>query len=478
MAKRQQMYALKDYLEKNRLGDNPLNGDILNDSDTQRVPAWKPIIDGLIVTVLTDDYIPPIILAEEYNTQLHIVDGGSRTAALKMFKYANYRIKNTTENAVISYKKKIKSENGIELVDAEFDIKGKSYDQLPLELQKKFDEYQIETVILEKCDKEKIAMYIKRFNTHSGMNTNQKMFTNVPRFAHRIRMIIQRQFFVNCSVFKDVEKEKGMLERVVTETIMLMFYQDKWIKQGNKIAKFVNDNASEQEFDLLENNLERLENIVTDETKVVFNSRDSFIWLTAFNDFLNNYNLDDEKFGDFLKAFVNELKEESVDGKLFYDVDKTGSTKDKKNITEKLYILNYLMKKFFNVQDNAEKVECESEDNKYDDVEEDDNIEEKTSTFIAQNVILPLKDVRENMEMYKETLSDLKDNHIKCDSNLLDKENELSLLAMVAYSYKADVDLDEWIEEYASKNDSYLFDQAQNYRNMKYELGKWNKRKE
>lgn len=117
-------------------------------------PAWKPIIDGLIVTILTDDYIPPIILAEEDSSQLDIVDGGSRTAAFMMFRYGNHKISSSVENSVIPYKKKIKDEDGnIIWEDATFDIRGKTHDQMPEELKKKFDGYQLETVIHENCDK-------------------------------------------------------------------------------------------------------------------------------------------------------------------------------------------------------------------------------------------------------------------------------------------------------------------------------------
>ena len=47
------------YLNKNR------KGDIDNNADVQRNFVWNhEQINELIVTVLTDDYIPPIILGE------------------------------------------------------------------------------------------------------------------------------------------------------------------------------------------------------------------------------------------------------------------------------------------------------------------------------------------------------------------------------------------------------------------------------
>lgn len=68
---RKQIYTLEMYLNKVR------EFDIRNDSDVQRQFVWSnEQVNELIVTVLTDDYVPPIILGEEDSSQLWIVDGG------------------------------------------------------------------------------------------------------------------------------------------------------------------------------------------------------------------------------------------------------------------------------------------------------------------------------------------------------------------------------------------------------------------
>ena len=143
---RKQTYTLDMYLRKN------MKGDIDNNADVQRNFVWKnEQINELIVTVLTDDYISPIILGEEENSKLHIVDGGCRTAALIKFRYMNYKITSSIENPLIPYKKKVMNNGKITYEDAVFDIKNKTYERLPEELKEKFDEYQIETVIHENC---------------------------------------------------------------------------------------------------------------------------------------------------------------------------------------------------------------------------------------------------------------------------------------------------------------------------------------
>ena len=447
---RKQVYTMEQYTK------NVSEGYITNDADTQRNPAWKPIVDGLAVTILTDDYISPIILAEEDSGQVHIVDGGSRTAAFQMIRFCNYKIKSSVENPIIPYKKLVKNENGkTKFEDAEFDIRNKTFEQFPKELQKKFDEYQIETVIHEHCDKELISMYMKRYNERKNFSANQKLFLYVPKFAEQIRYITKRSFFINNCDINDSDKENGILERIITESVMITNYIDKWNKNGKKLATYINDNATEEQFKKLNDNIERLENIVTDNTKSLFNARDSFIWFALFDKF-TQAGLDDVEFGRFLNAFVNGLRNKAVDGQLFDRVDDTGSTKDKANITIKLHILETLMNEYLHI--NKEETQTTLEE------------------FVAEMVDMPVETVKEELNCYEETLDGLENNTIRDGSKLLNVANRLSLLAMVAYSYKNDVDLDDWLEEYAANNNTYFIDQRKNYLHMVNDFKQYQKR--
>lgn len=438
---RKQVYTMEQYTK------NVSEGYITNDADTQRNPAWKPIVDGLSVTILTDDYISPIILAEEDSGQIHIVDGGSRTAAFQMIRFGNYKIKSSVENPIIPYKKLVKDENGkIKFEDAEFDIRNKTFDQFPKELQKKFDEYQIETVIHEHCNKEKIATYMIRYNTRKNFTANQKQFLYVPKFAEQIRDITKRSFFVNNCDIKDSEKENGILERTVTESVMITNYKDNWNKNGKKIATYINDNATEEQFEKLNNNIARLENIVTDDTKSLFNAKDSFIWFAFFENF-TKLGFDDNKFAEFLRAFVNGLRNKSVDGKLFDKADEVGSTKDKSVILSKLHILETLMYEFLNI--------------KKEDLKEIDVLE-----FVKENVNSEINN--DDIELYNDCLDSMT---VELDQNnrLLNKQNKPSLLAVVAYACNEDKDyyMEEWFEKFANNHNTYIVNQKENFEMMK-----------
>ena len=115
------------------------------------------------------------------------------------------------------------------------------------------------------------------------MNVSQRTFTFVDRFARKIREILRKRFFVECTGYTKSERKNGTLERILMETVMCMFHLDKWQKRSRKMGEFLNKNASKQEFDRLNDNLNRLEAIYNDSFHGVFTSKDSFLWFTLFD---------------------------------------------------------------------------------------------------------------------------------------------------------------------------------------------------
>ena len=448
MRPRKQTYTLDMYLKKNR------KGDIDNSADVQRDFVWNnEQINELIVTVLTDDYIPPIILGEEENSKLHIVDGGCRTAALRKFRDMNYKITSAIENSLIPYKKRVTDESGnITYEDAVFDIKNKTYEKLPEELKEKFDEYQIETVIHESCDSLKISRYIKRYNNHVAMNTDQKAFTYIDKYASRIRELLNSRFFVECNTYSEKDKTKGAGERIVVETMMCMNHFNNWKTQAKAACKYLNNNATEEEFERFADNLHRLEAIITDDFKDVFNKKDSFVFLTLFDRF-TKLGIEDIKFAEFLREFEENTRhiKKNEKGLLFDEIDKSASTKDKQVIADKLDMLEAVMLDFLHI-------------------DKTNSLQSNAESFIAENLNVDVEAVQTDMDFYNESLNKLLDNTVRVDSKLRDEENRPSLLAMMVYSYREDKDLDEWMAEYARKNNTYFVDQTRNFLHMKQDF--------
>ena len=450
---RKQTYTMDMYLDKMK------DKDIRSDADVQRLAGqWKNSqINELIYTVLTEDYIPPIILGEEKSSQLWIIDGLQRSTSLMKFRYGNYKISSSIEDSIIVYRAKkkdkkgniIEDENGdIVWENIEFNIKNKTYDKLPDELKKRFNEYQIETVIHEECEMKRISKLIKRYNNHTGMNAEQKAFTNVDNFARETRRILDLDFFsTQGGIYSEKDRTKGKLERMILETVMCTFHLDKWKTGATDIAKYLNKNSCQEEFEKLKDNVLHISNIVDTSMKDIFTIKDSFIWLTFYNHFAN-LGFEDSKFMEFLQAFKNGLRNKKVDGELFDEVDKDASNKDKAVIIKKLHILETLMCEFFGI--NQE------------DLQEVDTFE-----FIKENV-------KENIteEEIKFCESILEDLTVNVDNNtkLLDKRNLPSLLAIVAYACENDIDLDDWIVDYFEANKDYMLNQKENYLHMKKDL--------
>ncbi len=468
MAKpRKQTYTMDMYLRKIR------DKDICDNADVQRMAgAWKNgQMNELIFTVLTEDYIPPIILGEEESSQLWIIDGLQRTSSLMRYRYGNQKITSAIENSVIPYRTRRKDDNGAIMLDGngnilwedvEFSIRNKTYGDLPDELKKKFNEYQIETVIHEECNTRRISTLIKRYNNHTSMNTAQRAFTHIDHFAKDVRRILDTGFFTEHDIFTENEKVNGTVERVVLESVMCMFHLDHWKKSPADVARYLNINSDREEFRKLGDNLCRLAD--TDELlKKIFTVKDSFIWLSLYNKFsLDGY--DDKRFSAFLKAFDDGLWEKPVGGRRFNEVDKEGSTKDKTVIMSKLHILEKLMYEFL----SADK--------------EDSSGETEFLGFLKENV--DGKITAEDIGYYTDNLEAWTIG-IKESSKMNDRKNRPSMTAIAVYASQNEADCDDetmtdWFADYEARNPDYIQNQKDNYLHMKGDLDQYvrNKKQE
>ena len=83
----------KETLTMNMYMEYVKDGDIREDADVQRASGqWtNEQINELIVTVLSDGYIPPIFIGEDLNLQKWLIDGLQRTTSLRMFRFGNYK---------------------------------------------------------------------------------------------------------------------------------------------------------------------------------------------------------------------------------------------------------------------------------------------------------------------------------------------------------------------------------------------------
>lgn len=452
MAKpRKQTYTMDLFLK------NLKDQDIRQDQDVQRLSdQWSNgMMNELLVTVLNDGYIPPVILGKEENSQMWVVDGLQRSTTFMKFRYGNYRITSAVEEPIITYRAKCRDSEGkikidgcgdIVWEDKQIDIRNKSYDKLPKELQKIFDEYQIETVIHENYSMTEISKLVRRYNFNKPMNVSQRAFTFVNNHARKIREMLRKRFFVECTGYTKAERRNGTLERIIMESVMCMFHLDNWKKSG-QLGEYINEHASAEQFGILENLISRLENIMTENLYGIFTSKDSFIWFTLFYRF-TQLGCNDGRFADFLNYFKEMA--EGKDMNEFYGIDKNSSTKDKTVIQTKLDKLEAMMYEFLGIV----KISLSGD---------------KASSILefVQEQVTPLATL-EDVEQYAEVLETLARKIGK--SKLWEEGNIPSLIAITAWSFVSDTDLDHWLVDYCNRNDAYSSDPAENYKTMRDDL--------
>lgn len=442
-----------------------------NHPQQREADKWKTEArDGFIVTAIRHEDVDSIKICEQIvddKVILWLIDGLQRLTVLEKFKKGVFKLGKNIELPIVYYQKQVMKDGEMVLdeydqpvmEDVKYDLRNKSYSDLPVELKERFDNYQIDVVKHLDCTDEEIGYHIRRYNRQTSMNNNENSITYMDTIARKVKDISQvHSFFKNCGGYSTTERSNGTCERVVCESLMAMFHLENWQKNGNKLGRYLNDNAKDSEFDVLKQELNRLEVIVGGEYKALFTSKDSFLFFTLFHKFTLLCD-DDSQFSLFLDAFIKELHGKVIDGVSFDEINTNRATKDKAVIKRKLVLLEKLMRDFLHI----EEVEKE-------------NHEVAPEQFIAENVGLNIESVRNDMDFYNQMLDDLEDRTIKDGSKLLNPDNRLSLLALVAYSIEMEIDLDDWMLEYARDNNTYFMDQRKNFLHMKQDFEKYLKK--
>ena len=288
---RKQTFSLDQYLKLMK------EETIRSDQECQRMSGqWNAnMVNELIATVLNDGYIPPIILGEETVngiTRQWIIDGLQRSSSLSMFRYGNTKITKNLDECMITYQRKILDEDGKPKRDeqgeiiwesVEYDIRNKTYDQLPEELKDRFNGYQLETAVHQECDITEISKLVRKYNNHTAMNQAQRAFTYVDAFAGEIRRIIDNRFFLDMYTCNRNDRKNGTLERIVGDMVLLCNYPDQYKKDTKQGFKWLNENGTISDFEDTNNLLTRLMVSVdaTPEIRKLFNSKHAHIFVAA-----------------------------------------------------------------------------------------------------------------------------------------------------------------------------------------------------
>lgn len=462
--------------------------DIKIDQAVQREFCWTPeMMNSLIYSAVSRKiYIPAIILAEEKKPngtkQTYVIDAGQRTETLYRFRYEGYRISSTLRNYIITYNKKKIDENGeyirdkngyIECDLVEYDIRKTTYEEWPEELKSRLNGCPLTSVIYQDCTPEETAELVLLYNNHMGMNSSQKALTYVGKFADEIKRIRNTNAFLkNGTILTENEKKRGIWERIISESVMSVNFFEDWKKAPKNICDFLNNNASEENFKNIEEYFNRLmpfaDKLDSPEVASLFSSKNIFIWMRVFSIF-DKLKLPDSDFGDFLKAFANGLKEKETNGENWDSIDACRNTKDKSLILRKVEYIESLMLDFLHIDKEVVNEE-ENIESDIKDVVQDNSMSISIIDFVKENVNpditeQDIKDYEEDLEVL--TLD------VNNKSNLLQIDNHNSLIAIIAYAYENDIQIDDWFIQFFLNNNSYNTDQKENYLHMKNNLDEY-----
>lgn len=501
--------SLSKQLRQHRLRDNhPL----------QRTSGqWNLLTKSeLISDILQGNSLLQIVISEEIKAGIimhWLIDGKQRSTNLKDYLEDGFAVSKNVQRYMIEYQTDKTDEDGNVILNEDgfpipesktFDIRGKKFSQLPEELQDKFKDYQVPVMLNLNCTKKDIAYDIARFNRCRPMNVSQSGWLGLEEsYAEYVDKILKMDFFkVDCdkSSYSNTNIKNGSLRRVIIEAIMTSKYLSHFDKDFGKMCIYLTENANESVFIDFYLTLEKLSNVLKGDTSDIFNNKNSFLWFALFDKFIE-YGVEDDKFNDFIQEFKETLHSKEIDGVTYDCLNGQKGTKDRSSVTKRFNHLLTLMKEYLHIEDSIEGSESDViEDDLFDTevVEEPDDkkpiVAEVTEYSAIGNKEIERvsgevvdKDTLEFVKMcvdddvtdadimdYEEDL-DVVTLDVDNNSKLLDEVNHKSLIALIAYAYKMDEDIDDWFKDYFKRTNTYEIDQKRNYLHMRNDFIKFNK---
>lgn len=487
--------------------DNKLkNKEIRDDHALQRLSSqWSNSIrDNLIARCMNDDPIPAVIIAEQ-GMILWLLDGKQRITTIVSFRRNLFKIGKNIDRPIITYNHVDNSGEEPVYEECSCDIRGKYYRDLPIELQERFDNYEVTATVFLGCSDEDIEYHIRCYNSCKPMTAAQKGITYLgDEFARVAKRLCNHDFFKNSvGKYGEADRKNGTLERVITESIMAINFLPNWKKKNEDMCAYLKEHVTSSAFDVFENYLDRLTDIIGKESKEeLFNARDSFLFFALFDKFAKS-NLDDEKFGEFIDKFKETLRYEDVNG-ASWETLSTKGTKDKKIVAAKVDLLEILMNEYLHIETRHGDVLTTNDRNMIElwneaDISDffkaiamgEDDIHKAVSSylFFKETGKTPehLQDWIDTAETNNDVLGDLNlyldilnDWSLDVDNNsrLFSADNIPVVLSVIEYAVKNDIDdvAHEWFVQYVENFDTgnqFGLSLAENYTFIKDDLDKY-----
>ena len=232
---------------------------------------------------------------------------------------------------------------------------------------------------------------MRRYNRQKSLNVAQNAITYSDKIAREIKLLSNNKFFKDCSGLSSTDINNGVVDKVVFETLMVTYFLLKnWKKSAKSQGEYLSEHCSKENFEEMENNLNRLHKVIDDENAKLFTTKNAFLLISSFNKF-KKLSLEDTKYNEFLTHLATDLCNKKVNEHSWGEINSEKSSKDKRIVNEKVQILDTLMEEYF-------KPELEARVN--------DEKENKESELDFVKAAIEEKVTEEDMEFYDLCLED------------------------------------------------------------------------
>ena len=439
---------------------------------SQRVPfAWtEEQINKYFTRVLNNQPITEMVICEMVipgtggGKISYLIDGLQRLSYAEAFKENRIPIKaKGAEFTKVYYKKFEYDENGNKVLDEYgrakysievFNLIGKYYKDLPEFLQKRFDKFNVNVTRYFDCTPEMIDYHLRNYNNHVAMSKNQYGITCISNdAATKIKKLSQKHAFFKDNIkCTNKSRKTGVLEEVVVRSMMCLYFMDDWKKDATDAYKFIDENATDEQFSYLHKLLDDMHEVCGEEEKALLTTTNTYTWVKVFDNF-TKLGIENGRFIEFMKAFGTTLHSKEINGRS-YDEVSTRNTKDKITVNNKVEVITNLMREYFGESIIVDESITEEELSDFE--------------FVKENVSDDVNE--EDFEFYK----DMVDDSVKCDTPLYEKcTPALIALMAIACQEEKDTEFESWAGKYAKDNITFSPSQKVNFMYMKNDFEKY-----
>lgn len=282
------------------------------------------------------------------------------------------------------------------------ELKNKTFKDLPQSLKDKFLNYTYMPVVeLTNCTKEEVQRQILRENISAKMNGSQ-----IGTVLSGEEIASFTKSFRTCPLFTNTEDitpndiNKGLIERLVCESIMLMEQPDSWGGYETMALKFneiITNDVKDYYCDLVERLTRILDTMNASAGNVYrewIHSKNIYIILANFKNFADYEDYPDAVYERFLTAWFQSIRANTE----YADFDLT-STKGKKSVLARFEIMNEALETF--LDENGDFEDSEAPEDTHTDFEmkaNDDALADYITRF--DNTVLATRVEEEQVENF------------------------------------------------------------------------------